>query len=190
MGGVDDFGTAVVRAELPPWFYSAWSIAGLAPLVKAQLSPEQVRAGREVDVRPVAVGEVDLRAIASYLARDCREASVAVLAPQQLAVGVSGGISILIHGIRMMLEQHHNFIVVKIDMKNAFNSVSRAVVLRRMAAHPRLAHLVPFMHATGASPADLYVGGERLFRGRCLPAPRDSSHGGLVSAPWPSLFHR
>ena len=83
----DDFGTAVVRAELPPWFYSAWSIAGLAPLVKAQLSPEQVRAGREVDMRPVAVGEVDLRAMASYLARDCREASVEVLAPQQLAVG-------------------------------------------------------------------------------------------------------
>ena len=36
------------------------------PLVKAQLSPDQRAAGADPDVRPVAVGETDLRAIASF----------------------------------------------------------------------------------------------------------------------------
>jgi len=104
-----------------------------------------------------------LRAIATFLAADCSEASVEVLAPQQLAVGVSSGISILIHGIRLVLEQHPTFVVVKLDLKNCFNALSRSVMLRRMASHPRLAHLVPFLHALGATPTDLLVGGEKLF---------------------------
>ena len=69
----------------------------------------------------------------------------------------------LIHGVRFILEQRGDFVVVKLDMKNGFNEISRAVMLRRMAEHPRLAHLVPFLHAVLASPSELYVKGERLF---------------------------
>eukprot|EP00966_Prymnesium_polylepis_P136815 3161268-Prymnesium_polylepis.1 len=43
-----------------------------------------------------------------------------VLAPQQMAVGVAGGISVLIHGIRVMLEEHPEFVVVRLDLRNAY----------------------------------------------------------------------
>ena len=157
------FAGAVARAELPPWFYHAFAISGLMPLIKAQQTPEEIAAGVTPDVRPVAIGEVDLRAIAGRLTEGVRDASVEVLAPQQLGVGVQGGISILIHGVRLMLEQHEDFVVVKLDLRNGFNAVCRSTMLRRMASHPGLAHLVPFMHALMAAGSDLFVDGQRLF---------------------------
>ena len=40
-----------------------------------------------------------------------------MLAPQQVAVGVQGGISILIHGARVLLEHRGDFVIVKIDLQ-------------------------------------------------------------------------
>ena len=45
------------------------------------------------DARPVAVGETDLRAILRNLTDSATAAAAEVLVPEQLAVGVSGGIS-------------------------------------------------------------------------------------------------
>ena len=36
---------------------------------------------------------------------------------------------------------------VKLDLRNAYNAISRQTDLRRVAAVPSLAHLVPFLHA-------------------------------------------
>ena len=93
------------------------------------------------------------------------------LAPQQLGVAVKGGISILVHGIRLLLEERGDFVAVKLDLRNAYNAISRQTVLRRVAAVPSLAHLVPFLHALWASPTDLYVdkAGKRLFNGQREP---------------------
>ena len=88
----------------PPWFYAAWGISGLMPLVKSRLSPEQLRQGAEPDARPIAIGETDLRAILRNITDAAASSAAEVLAPEQLAVGVSGGISVLIHGIRLVLE--------------------------------------------------------------------------------------
>ena len=70
MPAYDAFATAAVNVAFPTWFYSAWAIAGLHPLVKAQLSPDQRAAGADPDCRPVAVGECTLRSIARQLT-DC-----------------------------------------------------------------------------------------------------------------------
>ena len=115
----------------------------------------------------MAVGEVDLRAIGRVLALEAQASTQAHLQPQQLGVSVQGGISILIQGIRLMLELHPTFVAVKLDLRNAYNAVSRQVVLRRLAAVPSLAHLVPFIHALWASPSDLVTDrmGSRLFGG-------------------------
>ena len=66
-----------------------------------------------------------------------------------------------------MLELHPTFVAVKLDLRNAYNAVSRQVVLRRLAAVPSLSHLVPFIHALWASPSDLVTDrtGSRLFEG-------------------------
>ena len=52
----------------------------------------------------------------------------------------------------------------------AFNAISRSVMLRRMAEQPRLAHLVPFMHALLHAPTDLFcVGGAGVCLRVVLP---------------------
>ncbi len=88
------------------------------------------------------------------------------LAPRQVSVGVSGGISILYHGLRLLLEVHPDFLVVRIDLRNAYNESRRAQVLQRMAAVPGVASLVPLMHAM-YGPAGIIVlpDGSRLFAG-------------------------
>ena len=50
--------------------------------------------------------------------------------PQQLAVGVGGGLSVLIHGVRLYLEQNADHVAVRIDLKNAYNTGSRRKLCR------------------------------------------------------------
>merc|ERR1712086_900169 len=81
-----------------------------------------------------------------------------VLAPQQVAVGVSGGISIMINGIRILLEQRGDFVLVKIDLKNAYNEIDRSALLRRcrrVAAtrRPARSRADPHRAAPSASPS-------------------------------------
>ena len=70
----------------------------------------------------------------------------------------------VVHGIRLLLEQRDGFCIVKIDLRNAFNSVSRSGMLRRLRRHPRLAHLCPLLHALLSCETELRVGHDR----RCL----------------------
>ena len=132
--------------------------------MKVPLTPEQASQGQDPDVRPVAVGETEMRAIGRALEIAAEPDLADVLTPQQLAVGVKGGISVVIHGVRLLLEIRQGFVVVRLDMRNGFNAVSRDVMLRRMERHPRIRHLVPFLHALGAHATDLYVSATaRLF---------------------------
>ena len=178
----DEFATRLVNVEFPSWFYSAISIMGMAPLIKARLTPEQRERGVEPDVRPVSLGEVDLRAILSHLTSSVSEAAAGELLPQQVAVGVPGGISVLIHGIRCTMEIHRGFVLVKTDMRNGYNAVSRAVFLRRLARCRPLAHLVPLIHALLAAHPLIVIGPllERLFR---QTVEGDSHEGGAQGMP-------
>ena len=101
----DAFAWELASGDSPTWFYGAASIASLMPLVKKAVTQADVEAMRQPDVRPVAVGEVTLRSILTSVTASVTPAMADVLAPQQVAVGVSGGISIMINGIRILLEQ-------------------------------------------------------------------------------------
>ena len=165
----DAFATAMANVELPLWFYSAEAIARLVPLVKSV-------AADHVDARPIAIGHTEARSIGSQLVEGVTEVAGDVLSPQQLAVGVHGGTSILVHGIRVMLDQHGSFVLVRIDLRNAYNAISRAAVIRRMAARPEFAHLVPFLHAM-TGPGSMLLLGRMLQRLFPFGARPDSSEG-------------
>ena len=114
-----------------------------------------------------------MRAMLSHVTEMVEPAMADVLAPQQVAVGVQGGISILIHGARVLLEHRGDFVIVKIDLQNAYNAASRSVLLRRFSEHPTLAPLLPLLHATLARADALAVGQER---GRLFHRPGDCRH--------------
>ena len=75
-------------------------------------------AADHVDARPIAIGHTEARSIGSHLVEGVTEVAGDVLSPQQLAVGVHGGTSILVHGIRVLLSQHGSFVLVRIDLRN------------------------------------------------------------------------
>jgi len=157
----DDFASAYASALLPEWFYSIRAIATLHPLVKRAPTREEAAAGAQPDARPIAVGEVESRAVFQSLTTSLRDAFAGILAPQQLAVGVDGGISVVIHGMRLLLELHSDFVIVRIDLRNAYNACDRSALLRRCSEHPELAPLMPLLHAAMRSGTDLLVGQER-----------------------------
>ena len=114
----------------------------------------------------MAVGETDLCAITRTLWGSAEEALAAYLSPQQVAVGVPGGLSILVHGVRELLAHRPDFVVVRLDLANAYNTIDRAVVLARIASVPEAAHLAPAFHALHAPAAHLVLpNGEQLFGG-------------------------
>ena len=63
------------------------------------------------------------------------------LEPQQLAVSV-GGAAKLVNSVRMLSEANPGFVVVKCDIKNTFNCVSRARILTVLDEEDSLKHLV------------------------------------------------
>ena len=50
------------------------------------------------------------------------------------------------------------FVIVKLDLRNAYNAISRAAVIRRLTAHPSLAFLVPLLHAMTGPESQLLIG--------------------------------
>ena len=88
------------------------------------------------------------------------------LAPHQVAVGVPGGLDILVHGVRAYLRAQPELVVVRLDLRNAYNEIDRCAALRRLAAVPELAHLAPLFHVLHAPVARLQLStGRSLFDG-------------------------
>ena len=99
-----------------------------------RLSPRSGRSaqpGGDPDARPVAVGEVGLCAITRTVPpkRACSPA----MAPHQVAVGVPGGLDILVHGVRASCARSPST-WLRLDLRNACGST--AVALRQLAAVP------------------------------------------------------
>jgi hypothetical protein len=75
--------------------------------------------------------------------------------PLQYGVNTRGGCEMIVHAINAHLQKHPEHVLMSIDCKNAFNCVSRAAFMRKLAASP-LRGLLPFV-------AQFYVDTPSLF---------------------------
>lgn len=96
-----------------------------------------------------------------HLIRGTRKELENILRPHQVAVGVKGGLSILIHGMRLLMQQNPDHMFVKIDLRNAFNKVERAAMLGAIRSHPALDSLVPMFEKTYVHETMAFVGREK-----------------------------
>ena len=90
------------------------------------------------DIRPIAVGEAIRRLAGKCLCVITKEKAHDFLAPLQLGVACSAGAEKTIHGLRDCVDEHWHdadFAVLKIDLHNAFNQVSRQAVLDACGLH-------------------------------------------------------
>ena len=94
--------------------------------------------GNGWDVQPIAVGEVIKRLASKCACNVVKEKASDFFSPFQFGVACPRGSEKIIHYLREVLEQHWNepdFAIIKIDMQNAFNLVSRDAVLQQCFMH-------------------------------------------------------
>ena len=172
---LNQFASSYANAELPAWFYMVLNTTQMLAPIKAQPADQH----GAPDVRPIGVGECLKRAIHGSLATANKDALRDHLWPQQVAVGIADGISKLVFGMRLLVEAHPDWVVVKIDLKNAFNEIKRATVLERLCAVSGLRNLVPVIWATSCPRAPNFRRTARTsilsFRSCTLRILRDAS---------------
>jgi hypothetical protein len=74
-----------------------------------------------------------------------------------------GAAAKLVHMTRISFERDPRFIIISLDIRNAFNAMRRAKLLERLAAIPTLAHMSDFVHATLNGKSSLVMGGDLLL---------------------------
>ena len=143
---LSSFANLVLEGRTPPSIRPAFFGASLIALEK-----------KGGGIRPIAVGSTLRRLVAKAASAIMKTKMSALLAPTQLGFGIKGGVDAAIHAARYYLHHltpHHA--VVKLDFRNAFNSVRRDKMLNAVLdLAPELFH---FVFSVYSSPSNLYWG--------------------------------
>ena len=150
MGLLESFGMRYLGGLLPAWFYAVFPSSQTVPLLKNIMG----------ELRPIGVKNPLVRTFHKEVVKHSKPELVKFLEPQQLAMSSSGAAK-LVNSVRMMVEQHHDFIAVQIDIKNAFNTCSRAALVEQLEEEPTLKHLAWFAATTLAPHIGLETGGKK-----------------------------
>ena len=81
----------------------------------------------------------------------------ALFEPIQLGVGAPGGSERAVHDIQAALDQSKESILLKCDLKNAFNERSRSQILSELFRHENLRPVWRLAHWAYKSPSSLLV---------------------------------
>jgi len=108
-------------------------------------------------LRPIAVGGVWRRLAAKVGVHHALTRAAHILSPRQVGVGVGGGCEAASRAARQYLKNiPSDGVIVKLDFKNAFNSVRRDSVLEAVASH--FPELLPFAISSYSADSDLFFG--------------------------------
>jgi hypothetical protein len=129
----------IVSGRLPWYFYVAWTTTSLSAVNK--LDPETLEQGQTMDCRPVCKGNSLRKAIIRTLYEPYMESFEKTGWPCQFGTSKSG-ISQFCFSLFTHLEARPDFVVIALDIKNAFNEVTRAKVLEKLRKHPALKPLL------------------------------------------------
>ena len=145
------FCLSYVNAKLPPWFYKSVMTVQTVGLYKT--------ASMEADkVRPIGMRNPFIKSIHREVIRQNKSVIQEYLEPQQLGTSVAGAAK-LVHSVRMMMEENPDFVLIKIDFRNAFNEMARARVIEACEENESLKHLAMFVGAILAPVSDLESAG-------------------------------
>jgi hypothetical protein len=56
-------------------------------------------------------------------------------------------------GLRMVMHQHTGFVIIAVDISNAYYEVEKAAVLERHMQHGRLREMMPYWRTNKIGPA-------------------------------------
>ena len=85
------------------------------------------------DVCPVAISEALRRVAARAICLHSRNAFASYFSPIQHGVSTPGGSELILHHVQALLNRNADWMLLKTDVKNAFNSISREAIRRRLS---------------------------------------------------------
>ncbi|CAI5970981.1 unnamed protein product, partial [Closterium sp. NIES-65] len=116
-----------------------WLRGRCAPAARSLLASSTLvaLAKSNMDVRPIAIGEVLVRILSRAVCLQLRDQMARVfLASQQFGVGVTCGTEVVVRGVRRALADHPDWVVLQLDVANAFNSFHRDRMFQALQASP------------------------------------------------------
>jgi len=81
-----------------------------------------------------------------------KDALVELLSPMQVGIGVSGAGQVAAHIIREFLQRRKDGVCLKVDMRNAFNSIKRSCILEELTKSEPLSDLKAYFTRTYLKP--------------------------------------
>ena len=146
LSSLASFLTLILKGEVPPSIRPFFFGASLTALRK-----------KDGGVRPIAVGCTLRRLAAKIVSDKMRDDMSNLLAPRQLGFGVKRGAEAAVHAARLYINNLEvNQGLVKLDFRNAFNTVRRDKMLD--AVSDLAPTLLPFVHSVYSTPSNLFWG--------------------------------
>ena len=113
--------SAIARGILPAAAVTLFSSSRLIALPKSN-----------GDIRPIAVGEAIRRLTARAICQQKKELFSSFFCPIQHGVATECGTELIVHHIELLLQHNPDWVVLKSDVRNAFNSISRQQMLEQV----------------------------------------------------------
>ena len=147
---LEEFGLAYTAGELPNWFYVVWqSLQTVAPFKNKDKKA----------VRPLGLKNSLTKLFNKEVMAQSKPEIRAFLEPVQLGLSVYGA-ALLTRSVSGIMHMNLDFICFKLDLKNAFNEMSRRAVLDVLNKESTLKHLVTFAAAILSPESALESNGE------------------------------
>ena len=148
---MEEFGMKYLRGDLPLWFYPVWLTVQTVPLFKTE---------QKNTLRPVGVRNPLLKLWHRQVVIQNKQELKRYMEPQQIAC-TEAGAGKLVMSVRSLIELKRDFVVAKLDLKNAFNENARSAVIEALEEEPTLKHLAWFAATVLAPYSGLETGGRR-----------------------------
>ena len=140
--------------KLPAWFMHATQSAKFIALVKGEAQRTRAIANH----RPVQILNTISKVGDKVMLQKFQADYIREMMPQQLGVGVKFAAELLVMGLRMIISLNKDFIIINVDIVNAYCEVMRASVIERHMEHDRLRGMVPYWRAKLGPAANLWTG--------------------------------
>jgi len=167
-GGIDGLKPQHLKdliSDLPTAEFLLMALTEFVNLLLAGICPVEVRpllfggnltalSKKDGGIRPIAVGSVLRRVVAKCDTTFASQELKDTLAPRQLGVGVSGGAEAAVHAARRFVKSMDtDEILIKLDFKNAFNTLRRDAILQ--SVYDQVPEIYNFCHLAYGQPSHL-----------------------------------
>ncbi len=126
--------------KMSPWFMHATHAAEVIAIVKRENEALQETADHMPVQIPNTIAKVEDKAVLLVFQKEY----IQEMMPQRLGVGVKYAAELLVMSLKMTVHRNKDFIMLNMDIYNAYCEVTRASVMERHIDNERIRGMVPY----------------------------------------------